>query len=445
MKPLFWRFFFIILTSQVSTVVAVTMLNRASPLIEQWFNRDIRGHAQHLTTLESVSKIFSSGGGQALRSYIAQQPPGSQVRVYAFKEDGKLNNPLLLESCPNETIAIQRVGASKDESYLALFRLFKPRPAEEIPILINGREIAVPVPVPPIILGLLFSIIFAWLLSRYFASPIDRLRTAFGSLASGKLNTRLGDAMGKGSNTLAELGVSFDSMAGHLEALMLAQKKVLHEISHEMRSPLARLQAASDLARQQPHRLHDSLGRIERETLGLNALLEELLTLSRLESGIHINLEEAISLSTIIHEILQESTLEAEAKNCQLIVSEQAHLMVKGNARLLHRAIGNVVSNAIKYCRVDGNISIQSALLDDASIILTISDQGDGVAEEDLSSLFSPFFRAASGQHFLGFGLGLAICENIIKAHGGNISAKNAPTGGLSITIMLPTMSSDCS
>ena len=444
MKPLFWRFFFIILTSQVLTVAVVTMLNRVSPLIEQWFNQDLGDRPPPLTALESASQILQSQGEQALRSYVPEQRPGSQVRVYAVKEDGKLNNPTLLESSPNEMIAIQRVDAGKDESYLVVFRSFKPRPAEEVPILVNGREVMVPLPLPPIILGFVFSLLFAWLLSRYFASPIDKLRTAFGGLASGKLNTRLGDAMGKGGSTLSELGVSFDSMAGHLEALMLAQKKVLHEISHEMRSPLARLQAAADLARQQPHRLNDSLGRIEREALGLNNLLEELLTLSRLDSGIYINLEETINLSSIIREILDESILEAEAKNCQFIVSEQSDLTVKGNARLLHRAIANVVSNALKYSPVDGNILIQSALLDEGSLTLTISDQGDGVAEEDLSSLFSPFFRSVSGHHFPGYGLGLAICENIIKAHGGNISAKNVATGGLCATITLPRMSPDC-
>lgn len=438
MRPLFWRFFFIILASQVLTVLTVTTLNRVSPIIEKWFNDDLQDRISHLQALKSATQILSSEGEEALRNHVAEAYPRPQVRVYAVKEDGALNNPVLVENSPNEIIAIQRVSASKDGDYLALFRSFKPKPAEEIPALIMGREINIPIPAPPLILGFLFSIIFAWLLSRYFARPIDNLRVAFGRLASGRLNTRLGDSMGRRGNSLSELGVSFDSMASHLEALMLAQKKILHEISHEMRSPLARLQAAADVARQQPNKLNDSLARIERECMGLSALLEELLTLSRLDSGIYINLDEVVNISNIIHEILNESMLEAGAKNCQFIVSEQAGLKIKGNSRLLHRAIANVVSNAIKYSPINGKIFIQSTLLSDASIALAISDEGSGVSEQDVGSLFTPFFRGASGKKVPGFGLGLAICANIIKTHGGNIYAKNISSGGLCVAITLP-------
>ncbi len=442
MKLLFWRFFLIILGSQVLTVLTVSMFYLLGPSVERLLNENPRGPNSYILALKSAAHILTSEGDAALKNFLLEKYPGPEVKVYAFKEDGGLNSPVLIENSPGEVIAIQRVSANKDE-YLTLFRSFKPKPAEGVSVLIMGRLLNIPMPLPPLIVGFLFSILFAWLLSRYFASPIDNLRAAFGGLASGKLNTRLGDTMGKRGNSLSELGVGFDSMASHLEALMLAQKKILHEISHEMRSPLARLQVAADLARQQPNRLNDSLARIERECLGLSALLEELLTLSRLDSGIYINLKEVVPIDSTIHEILEESMLEAEAKKCQFIVSEQAHLMVKGNARLLRRAIGNVVSNAIKYSPAGGNIFIQSTLLNDHSIALTISDQGGGVAEQDLSSLFSPFFRGSSGRRLPGFGLGLAICENIIKNHGGTVSAKNASTGGLCITITLPGMPSD--
>jgi len=226
-------------------------------------------------------------------------------------------------------------------------------------------------------------------------------------------------------------------MASQLETLMLAQKKVLHEVSHEMRSPLARLQAAAGLAKQQPNKLDSSLSRIERECSNMNALLEELLTLSRLDAGIQVNLEEIVNMRSLLQEILEESTFDIEGKIPQFRMSAQANLMVKGNSRLLHRAIGNIVSNAIKHSPVDGSIFIDCGLLNDGSIALSISDQGTGVAEKELSSLFSPFFRGKSGRHLPGYGLGLAICENIIKIHGGSISARNVPSGGLCITIIL--------
>lgn len=296
---------------------------------------------------------------------------------------------------------------------------------------------------PPLPLGagLLVSVAFAAWLSWYFSRPIRSLNTAFEALAAGKLNTRVGKAMGSRRDELANLGQAFDRSAAKLQAQVEAQRRLLHDVSHELRSPLARLQACSDLMVQQPHRSVELVQRIERETSRMDKLVGELLTLARLDSTTNQAPAEVVDLIELAQSICSDAELEMQAKSCQLQIRMPEQMQVKGDAELLYRALDNVLRNAVRFSPVAGNIGLHiTANATHHNVLISISDEGPGLPSKDVDRIFEPFFRSDSnsdkGDH--GCGLGLAITRSVVLAHQGTIRASNRSGGGLEVIITLP-------
>jgi signal transduction histidine kinase len=293
-----------------------------------------------------------------------------------------------------------------------------------------------PPPLPVIVGGLLASLLCAAGLAWYVAKPIRQLRGAFDAAADGNLEVRIGERMGKRNDELADLGHDFDRMTGHLRALMDGQRRLLHDVSHELRSPLARLQAAIGLARQQPARLEDSLQRIEREGERMNRLVGELLTLSRLEAGVGAPLER-VDLGELIGDLVADARYEAIGKSITVNCQNPAKFFVRANGELLHRAIENVVRNALRYSPVGGVVSVALSSLGAGLCQIEITDQGPGVPGSDLEAIFTPFFRGTDQGE--GYGLGLAIARRVLTAIDGKIHAENAVDRGLRVVMKLPT------
>ena len=280
------------------------------------------------------------------------------------------------------------------------------------------------------------SLVFAALLAWYFSKPIRSLRAAFEAAADGCLDELVEPKMGKRRDELADLGRDFDSMAQRLKSLMDGQRRLLHDVSHELRSPLARLQAAIGLARQQPERLDDTLARIERESVRMDKLVSELLTLSRLEAGMAGKLDEDVDLNELLANVVDDARFEAETSGCRVEFEARGNAVVRGNAELLHRAVENVVRNALKHSPVDGLVSIALDVND--KVAISVSDEGAGVPESELHAIFEPFFRGNQTNAPDGHGLGLAISQRVIIAHKGHIFASNRAVGGLCVTLSLP-------
>lgn len=289
----------------------------------------------------------------------------------------------------------------------------------------------------PLLAGGAVSLLFAALLAWYFARPIRNLRTAFDSVAHGQLDTRIGATMGGRRDELADLGKDFDRMAERLQRLVEGQQRLLHDVSHELRAPLARLQAVSDLLRQQPERAAELLERLERDTGRMDRLVGELLTLARLEAGTAGRMDETVDLAELLHGIAEDARFEARPRQCRVELELQQPLMLRGNGELLHRAIENVVRNALRHSPDGGRIGL-AARRHGPTITLEISDEGAGVAEPELASIFEPFVRGQAAAPFAGYGLGLAITRRVVLAHGGDIHANNQPGGGLRIVLRLP-------
>lgn len=294
-------------------------------------------------------------------------------------------------------------------------------------------------PVVPLIAAMLASLIFAALLARYFSRPIRSLRAAFDAAAAGNLDVRLGADMGRRRDELADLGRNFDHMASHLASLMDGQRRLLHDVSHELRSPLARLQMAIGLARQQPDKIETSLARIERESVRMDKLVGELLTLSRLEVGAVGAMDEEIDLAELVANVVSDARFEAATSERLVSFAAATAAVVTGSAELLHRAVENAVRNAVKHTPDGGCVTVNLRL--DAgghNALISIADRGPGIPESQLGEIFEPFFRCAGTKSTDGHGLGLAIARRVVTAHGGTISASNRVGGGLSVEILLP-------
>ncbi len=290
-------------------------------------------------------------------------------------------------------------------------------------------------PIVPMFSALIVSLLSALVLAWYFAKPIRQLRRAFDAAAAGDLGVRIGGGMGGRRDELADLGRDFDHMTERLGHLVEGQKRLLHDVSHEMRSPLARLQAAIGLARQQPEHFDETLARIEREGERLDALIDELLTLSRLQAGVTGEPEE-VDMQELLEGIVEDARFEGAARQVSVALSATGLPAVRANPALLHRAIENVVRNALHHSPPGGTVRVV-AEADATRLRLSIADQGPGVPAEALDKIFQPFYRGGGKTSGGGYGLGLAIAERVIAAANGQIRAKNATTGGLVVEVDL--------
>ena len=299
-------------------------------------------------------------------------------------------------------------------------------------------------PFIPVGIGFLASSLFAFLLARQFAGPILSLRAAFVALGRGNLATRLGPGQPVFADELDDLRTDFDATAAQLQKLVEGQRRLLHDVSHEIRSPVARMQLALDLVRQQPARAAELLDRMERECGRIDLLMEELLTLSRLEARAFGALDQTVDLADIVQAIAEDARFEGQARQVAVVLTAPDLLTCTGHPELLHRALENVVRNALNYSPPGGEVRVTVVCEGRGRPVqLVVEDQGPGVPEADLERIFAPFKRmagaAGSTAHLAsGHGLGLAITREALQAHGGSARAENRSEGGLRVVLTLP-------
>jgi two-component system sensor histidine kinase CpxA len=232
----------------------------------------------------------------------------------------------------------------------------------------------------------------------------------------------------------------FDSMATQLESLIRAQNQLVSNVSHELRSPLARLSLALGLARQNAGAaIAGPLDRIEREAERLNELVGRLLTLARLQAPRERAAKTQVSLAELIRDAVADADFEAQSRNCQVRFESSQECTILGHPEALRSAVENVLRNAVRYTSEGSEVEVTLAC-DAKTAIIKIRDHGPGVPESELPNLFRPFYRLdqARERETGGVGLGLAITEQAVKLHRGGIVATNAPGGGLQVEISLP-------
>jgi len=302
-------------------------------------------------------------------------------------------------------------------------------------VLDRPRVIALPLVIAAVVSG-----IVCFLLARYLTAPLGRLRHATEAYAAGDLSARVAPTLGSRQDEIAELARSFDRMAQRLQELMAGQRQLLSDVSHELRSPLARLQVALGLARQRAEgRADTELDRIEREAERLNELIGQLLSLARLESGVTTPARDPVDLAELLARVVADTEFEARAINRHVQVTHSIPVTIPGDARLLQSALENIVRNAVHYTAEGTSVTLELEANPERAQI-TVQDKGPGVPDEMLTRLFEPFVRVGDARDRAsgGYGLGLAIAQKAIRLHSGDVSAQNAPNGGLRVTVTLP-------
>jgi len=274
--------------------------------------------------------------------------------------------------------------------------------------------------------------------------PVARLRQAAQSLAAGDLTARTGAPEGGPRGEMVELMRDFDRMAERLEGLVDAQSRLLKDVSHELRSPLARLSVALGLARQRATpEIEGQLNRIELEADRLNQLIQRLLTIARLESGADALRKSNLSLRELVENVGQDAEYENAGRQIRVAADGDDEFLMEADPDLLRSAVENVVRNATRYTAagttVEVNLERQSGP-NGEEMVIRVSDSGPGVPDAALAKIFEPFFRLddARNPQTGGAGLGLSIADRAIRLHGGQISASNRKEGGLEVEIRIP-------
>ena len=304
-----------------------------------------------------------------------------------------------------------------------------------------------------LLLVILFSSLLTSLLcaalAQYITRPILRLRDAAHAIARGNLEARAGLYGSTRRDEIADLVQDFDTMAGEIRDLVESNKRMLMGASHDLRSPISRIRVALSLASTAPEpERNELLGRIEVELLRLNGMIEQILTVARLESGQLKPTSEPLSLNRVIGEAVEDARFEASQSNVGVVYDENwPEVMVVGDENMLRSAFENVLRNAIFYSGIDGagdanaEGSVElSVVLADAVARIAVRDNGPGVPQAALPKLFDPFYRVddARGTTTGGSGLGLSIVSAAVKFHRGSVHARNLQPHGLEIIIEIP-------
>lgn len=296
---------------------------------------------------------------------------------------------------------------------------------------------------PPVVLiaGVLAGLVFASMLAWYLTSPINHLRRGFEQLAGGDLLIRLSPRMGSRRDEIADLSSDFDRMARQLEQLVDARDRLLHDVSHELRSPLARIQLALALAGQSPQRSQQALERVEYEVTRLDTLVGELLTLARAENEGSAG-DDYFDLAGVAESVVADVRYEAEPDAVTIALDSpetgaEGLPLVRGNSELMRRAIENILRNALRFSPKGGRITVSvTPHSRERRIGVVIKDDGPGIPEDMMDAMFQPFVRSTS--HGTSFGLGLAIASRAVRLHRGTIEARNDPERGLRVEMRIP-------
>jgi len=392
------------------------VVGREGPSPEEWVSRRVAP-----ALLSQLAREVARDGPAAFEA-ARRDLPAEDARQIAIRAIGAQTGPW--------DKSLSRVVTAPDRRhYLLSYR---------VPVVTRrGGPFNVPQPILIVaaIAGLTFSIILAWYLTR----PINLIRKGFDQLAQGRLDVRLQPLIGRRHDEIASLARDFDTMAARLAQLVTTRDRLLHDVSHELRSPLSRMQLAIGLTRQDPAQFESSMDRIEREMVRLDALVRELLVLARAESGLAAS-EEYFDPLAMLEFVVEDARFEAEGSSVMVALAlpaipEEKRPTLRGSAELFRRALENIIRNALRFAPRRSTILVKAELLG-GFYLFTVRDEGPGVTHVDLETLFDPFIKADQA----GFGLGLAIAKRAVVAHGGTIKAANREGGGFEVVISVPVV-----
>jgi two-component system sensor histidine kinase CpxA len=367
---------------------------------------------------------------------------GKDVLLRAVSAEGKLvaqaartNGPVVVRYRLSRRIAAYKFASPSGRPYVLLFYM-EPRVGDSWEALV-GQNFLVSV-------GVLFTVTLLCLwLAYHIASPIQGIQAAARRVVQGDLSAKAPLTISRRHDELASLSIDFNSMVEHLGTLIHTQRDLFNSISHELRSPLARLSVSLELLRKQLRSgTDDLLGQMERDLVKVDTLMAQILVLARLESGLSSGTRECVNFSQLVEEIVADGNFEAQALGKSVSLEATNSVVLKNaDPHALRSACENIVRNAIRFSPPGGRVEVNLSVNGDNErrVLLSIRDRGPGVPEEHLQTIFQPFFRLnRSDKTGEGNGLGLAIALEAVRLNGGVITASNLSPSGLNIEVNLP-------
>jgi two-component system, OmpR family, sensor histidine kinase CpxA len=439
-KIFFW--FWVTVAVATVSVILITAMGGAQPVGRRWLSQSLGLYAK------SSVDFYTHGGKAQLAQYLDDIQANSGIEAALLDPQGK---DILGRGLPFRTervlAAARRDGQSKfhtgliwagvsvvhtgEGDYFFVARVY---PLRGFWGGLNARTVLLRWAMALISVGLL-----CWLIARHITAPVRALQAAAGRIAAGDLSVRASPGIPPRNDELADLARDFDRMADRIQSLLRKQQELLGDISHELRSPLARLGVSLELARRGDQ---EALERMQTDLDRLDLLIEQVLTLTRLDMQEGRKPQDAVNLRKIVESVADDANFEAKGSEKSVVIQHADDCLVNGEAALLRSCVENVVRNAARYTRTQTSVEINLSLNKDAAPTarLTVEDHGPGVPPQALLRLFEPFYRAEESRDrgSGGTGLGLAIAQKVVSLCGGSIEARNREAGGLVIEICLP-------
>ncbi|MDX8390975.1 MAG: ATP-binding protein [Mariprofundaceae bacterium] len=444
---LFWKLFLILSLTLIGVAVASTWTSRLWLAETQQIEKRLDMLVGHAGT---AADLYAEAGPAALRRWLHRSMRRQHFQGFLLAADGQNllgrrlppqvrdrireavgSHKRLRLVQPPHLMVIEPVAARHGNYYWAAMTRIPPRAmreSQQYQLLIRA------------LVGLVAVLLVSGLLTRMLIRPIRQLQRSAAHLGGGDMSARAADAVAGRGDELGELARSFNAMAEKLDALLNSHKQLLRDVSHELRSPLARLTVALELARNAAgDKAADELDRIAREAGQLNELIEEVLSLARFEQGVIRADKTAVNLNALLRDIVADADFEAETSGKSVVLNASSGCSLSGDRLWLGRALENVIRNAIRHTAAATTVEI-TMTCHSRQAEICVRDHGSGVDKAQLPHLFDAFFRVEEARERSkgGYGLGLAIARKAILSHGGDIIATNADDGGLCVLITLP-------
>jgi two-component system sensor histidine kinase CpxA len=437
MPRMFWKLFFALWLSIMTFAVVVSWINQ-TVIMRNVIEEPAETFKVNLNRFKvKLSKDLKKGGEAEVKRTLRGLPRGMRNHIFVVDAQGKelLGRDKLLKRQKQGRV---RVASEKlqDAQGRAYKLISAPRPHPRTLLAPGPQGVGMRLGVAALI-----SALVSLLLARYLAAPLGHLSRASRQLATGDLTVRVGEPLDRRKDEFGQLALDMDEMAKRLQESQQANQRLLRDVSHELRSPLARLRVALEIARNKDKDLVvEELNRIELEGERLENLIDEVLGLLRESSGPRELKLAHFDLAELLQDLVKTVNYEI-AEGCgQIELQLASPLQLNADKELLWRVFENLLRNAMIHGGDAGGIRVVGSVISGQEIRVQVVDSGPGIAEAHIDKIFEPFYRVdeARNRKSGGHGLGLAIAASAVRRHGGRISASNHEGGGLEVVVDLP-------
>ena len=445
MRSLFVRVFlnfWLASALMIFCLAVVTALTNARPLSHRWLM-----HTLDLYT-ETAIGAYERGGADSLREYLAGIRSDSHMTAVLLKNDRNLTElpiPAAATDLLDRAKGEQKSEYSFRSPWLGAIRQTRGNDvyilvAQIEPVRMFGNFVDPETSQFRLMLALLISVSLCGLLARSITRPIRSLQRTAMAIAEGDLSARASPALRGRSDELASLAHDFDRMADRVQLLLDQQKMLLRDISHELRSPLARLSISAELVNRGDMAAAE---RMQSDIKVLEKMIADLLALARIDASDKHSRRDVVHLGCLLQQLVKDASFEGQTEAKTVVQTGTFDRHLRGDTGLLHSCIENVVRNALRHTPNGGVVEVSMSDTIDAGVamvVISVTDEGTGVPEQALHQIFDPFFRVPSPDSHKqgGAGLGLSISKRVATLYGGTITAKNQPEGGLEVQVRLP-------